>query len=180
MQKEFITVTPDNGTGNAEVMVECGENTSTSERSLILTIHGGGGETRTVNILQLASLPESLEFSSTDFRIDRPQIVKATSPACSKIIGVINVGTVDSGASTLISNIQIGFSKGSSVVSNWVISGDSLDSHPAKNFNLGPDDYDTCQIAFDVGYVPGLTVDVPFNIMLNGSSIPYTFSIRSV
>lgn len=50
MQKDFITATPDTGSGNGTINVTASKNIS-SKRSTSLTI-SGGGVTKTVNINQ--------------------------------------------------------------------------------------------------------------------------------
>lgn len=51
MQKDFITVTPDIGSGNKDVTVQASQNSSTSQRNSTITI-SGGGMTRTINVSQ--------------------------------------------------------------------------------------------------------------------------------
>lgn len=51
MQKDFITVTPDNGTGNAKVNCSVVENNTENDRNTTFTI-SGGGINRTVSVSQ--------------------------------------------------------------------------------------------------------------------------------
>ena len=61
MEKDFITVTPDSGTGNATVTVVASENSGQDERSTSISISGGTMK-RTLSINQEAT-PVTLEVS---------------------------------------------------------------------------------------------------------------------
>ena len=61
MEKDFITVTPDSGTGNATVTVVASENSGQNERSTSISISGGTMK-RTLSINQEAN-PVTLEVS---------------------------------------------------------------------------------------------------------------------
>lgn len=72
MQKDFITVTPDSGTGNGTVTVAASENQSENSRTSKITI-AGGGISRTISINQAeaerflpASAPNGVYILSTD------------------------------------------------------------------------------------------------------------------
>ena len=51
MQKDFIAVTPDSGTGNNTITVAAEQNTSTSLRNSSISI-SGRGITRTIKVTQ--------------------------------------------------------------------------------------------------------------------------------
>lgn len=68
MEKNFITVTPDSGTGNATVTVVASENSGQDERSTSISI-SGGTMTRTLSINQEAN-PVTLEVSPTSLEFD--------------------------------------------------------------------------------------------------------------
>lgn len=62
MNKDFVEVANDSGTNNGSFDVVCKKN-SGNERSTILTISGGGGVNKTINITQKASNLESIEIA---------------------------------------------------------------------------------------------------------------------
>lgn len=51
MQKDFIAVTPDSGSGNKDITVQASQNSSTSQRNSTITITGGG-MTREIKVTQ--------------------------------------------------------------------------------------------------------------------------------
>lgn len=61
MNKDFVEVANDSGTNNGSFDVVCEQN-SGNERSTILTVSGGGGVNKTINITQKASKLESIEI----------------------------------------------------------------------------------------------------------------------
>ena len=61
MNKDFVEVANDSGTNNGSFDVVCEQN-SGNERSTILTVSGGGGVNKTINITQKASELESIEI----------------------------------------------------------------------------------------------------------------------
>lgn len=67
MKKDFLTVTPDSGSGNATVTVVASENIG-GARSTSIKI-SGGGMSRTINTSQqeggFAPLPHQMEFISS-------------------------------------------------------------------------------------------------------------------
>ena len=63
MKKDFITVTPDSGTGNATVTVVASENSGQDERSASLTI-SGGSINRTIQITQKMGKVDFVELLS--------------------------------------------------------------------------------------------------------------------
>lgn len=61
MNKDFVEVANDSGTNNGSFDVVCKQN-SGNERSTILTVSGGEGVNKTINITQKASNLESIEI----------------------------------------------------------------------------------------------------------------------
>lgn len=62
MNKDFVEVANDSGTNNGSFDVVCEQN-SGNERSTILTVSGGGGINKTINITQKASNLGSIEIA---------------------------------------------------------------------------------------------------------------------
>lgn len=62
MNKDFVEVANDSGTNNGSFDVVCEQN-SGNERSTILTVSGGGGVNKTINITQKVSNLESIEIA---------------------------------------------------------------------------------------------------------------------
>lgn len=62
MNKDFVTVPNASGNNNGSFDVTCKQN-SKNERSTILTVSGGGGVNKTINITQKASNLGSIEIS---------------------------------------------------------------------------------------------------------------------
>ena len=62
MNKDFVEVANDSGTNNGSFDVVCGQN-SGNKRSTILTVSGGGGVNKTINITQKASNLGSIEIA---------------------------------------------------------------------------------------------------------------------
>lgn len=62
MNKDFVEVANDSGTNNGSFDVVCEQN-SGDERSTILTVSGGGGVNKTINITQKASNLGSIEIA---------------------------------------------------------------------------------------------------------------------
>lgn len=62
MNKDFVTVPNASGNNNGSFDVTCEQN-SGNERSTILTVSGGGGVNKTINIIQKASLRGSIEIA---------------------------------------------------------------------------------------------------------------------
>lgn len=62
MNKDFVEVANDSGTNNGSFDVVCEQN-SGNERSTILTVSGGGGVNKTINITQKASNLGSIEIA---------------------------------------------------------------------------------------------------------------------
>lgn len=68
MQKDFLTITPDSGGGSQEVTVQAGANYGNA-RSTTITISGGGGIARTIDVSQAqarftASKTGSIQFDN--------------------------------------------------------------------------------------------------------------------
>lgn len=62
MNKDFVEIANDSGTNNGSFDVVCEQN-SGNKRSTILTVSGGGGVNKTINITQKASNLESIEIA---------------------------------------------------------------------------------------------------------------------
>lgn len=80
MKKDFITATPDSGTGDATVTVVASENSGQDERSNSISI-SGGTMTRTLSINQEAN-PVTLEVSPTSLEFDSNGGLKPIQITC--------------------------------------------------------------------------------------------------
>lgn len=109
MNKDFVEVANDSGTNNGSFDVVCEQN-SKNERSTILTVSGGGGVNKTINITQKASNLGSIEiaggvyssngtlvtigsfYMSTDIKVSMtsPQIGRFIFPTPIQEMGNIN------------------------------------------------------------------------------------------
>lgn len=109
MNKDFVEVANDSGTNNGSFDVVCKQN-SKDERSTILTVSGGGGVNKTINITQKASNLGSIEIvggvyhsngtlsalvsfgMSTDIRVSMtsPQIGRFIFPTPIQEMGIVS------------------------------------------------------------------------------------------
>lgn len=73
MQKDFITITPDSGSGNKDITVQASQNDDTSQRSSTITITGGG-MTRGIKVTQSGRTPISVLVCGDNGYIEKLQI----------------------------------------------------------------------------------------------------------
>ena len=102
MKKDFITVSPESGQGNASVSITADPNTSASDRSTSLLIRTAGDKSQEVRILQ-NSMPfytaSLIKFSGYPKNVGTLDFIPYFS--------FVNVGTNDDGSNYPIYNCKI-------------------------------------------------------------------------